>query len=101
MADTRPEILPDSRLKIPTNVIRGPGGNWVPIFCANCGSAGGRVPVDNMTFAFWLCENCFEQYGAIAATMVMPDEVFWKQVADDQVARTETGGEGDTHAIRL
>ena len=68
-------------------MIRGPGGNWVPIFCANCHTPGGRVPEENMTFAFWLCNPCWEKYGAPAALMVSPDEVFWSEVAAEQAAK--------------
>ena len=80
------EILPDSRTISGRGAIRGPGGSWTPIFCANCGTAGGRVPEENMTFAFWLCNPCWEKHGAIAGTMVTPDEVFWAEVAEEQRA---------------
>jgi hypothetical protein len=80
----RVEILPDSRANIAHGVIRGPHGNWLPIFCANCGTKGGLVPEENMTFAFWLCDPCWEKHGAIAATYVLPDEVFWAEVAAEQ-----------------
>jgi hypothetical protein len=78
----RIDLLPDSRLQHrECGTIRGPGGNWVPIFCANCGAPGGVVPEENMTFAFYLCNACYEQYGAIAGTMAVPDEVFFAQIA--------------------
>jgi len=82
-----PELLPDSRLQVAKGVVRGPGGNWVPIFCANCGGPGGYVPEENMTFAFWLCNACAETFGPIAATMMVPDEVFWAEVAAERAAK--------------
>ncbi len=82
-----PEILPDSRAKagrgaVPTCT---PMGWMVPIYCANCGVEGGMVPEENMTFAFWLCTPCFEKHGAIAGTMVQPDQVFWENVKQEQM----------------
>ena len=81
-----PEILPDCRMKTPKGAIQGPGqwSSWIPIFCANCGKEGGKVPEENMTFAFWLCTYCYETYGAIAATMIVPDEVFWAKIEEEQ-----------------
>ena len=81
------EVLPDSRAKVTRGAIRGPNCSWIPIFCANCGTPGGLVPEENMTFAFWLCNPCWEKHGAIAATYVMPDEVFWAEVAEEQKAK--------------
>jgi len=49
-------------------------GNTVPTFCANCQAQGPYVAEENCTFAFWLCNNCFEKWGPIAATMILPDE---------------------------
>lgn len=78
------DLLPDSRARDGREVTRHWFlGNTVPIFCANCGKEGGRVPEENCTFAFWLCDNCVETFGPIAGTMMVPDEVFWQQVADD------------------
>jgi hypothetical protein len=39
------------------------------------------VPEENMTFAFYLCNACYEQYGAIAGMMAVPDDVFFAQIA--------------------
>ncbi len=63
----------------------GPGGVWVPVFCANCGVDGGMVPEQNMTFVCWICAKCAETYGAIAGTMLMPDQVFWERVKQEQL----------------
>jgi len=86
-----PNILPDSRMKNPTTVIRGTLGgfpvNLVPVFCANCGAGGPYVPAENMTFAFYLCNPCAEKWGAIVGTYMMPDEVFWGKVKEAQIEK--------------
>jgi hypothetical protein len=75
-----PELLPDSRARAGTGGIVGPGGRtWIPIFCANCGTEGGKVPEDFCTFAFWLCRNC-EHHGTFAHCLTEPDVAFWKRV---------------------
>lgn len=81
------DILPDSRLKHPVGSVRRMDGWWVPVYCANCGTAGGLMPEDNITFAFYLCPKCFEVHGAPAHTAVTPDEAFWAQVAREQLDR--------------
>lgn len=79
------EILPDSRAKVTrASEFRGDGW-WVPIFCGNCGCDGGRVPESNMTFVFWMCHPCFEKYGELTTMMVMPDEIFWETVKQEQL----------------
>jgi hypothetical protein len=78
------DILPDSRAKNPTGLTAGPGGYWVPVFCANCGIEGGKVPEQNMTFIFYQCQKCSDAYGDIAGTMKVPDEVFYQKLADEQ-----------------
>lgn len=88
------DVLPDSRLQTSKGVTRGPGGNWVPIFCAMCGSPGGLVPEENVTFAFYLCNPCAETHGQIAGTMMIPDEVFWQDVAAEQVGKKQSTPEG-------
>src|SRR2546428_13927358 len=60
---------------------------WVPIFCANCGTSGGRVPEDNVTFAFYLCQSCANSWGDIAHTYVEPDVVFWQRVEEAQLEK--------------
>jgi len=79
-------ILPDSRQRVPTNVMRGAGMNWVPIFCASCHVVPcGYVPEENMNFVCWLCTPCAEKYGEIADTWFMPDEIFWARLAQEQM----------------
>lgn len=90
MSDT-PEILPDSRM--PTVVtargaVNSKLGWWQPIYCANCGKPGGFVPEENMTYAFYLCDDpCATQYGEIASTMCIPDDVFYAKVAELQTEK--------------
>lgn len=82
------DILPDSRQHVdhtPKGMTQGPGGMWVPIFCANCGIEGGKCPTQNMTFLFWLCTKCFETHGHITTTMVVPDKVFFDRIAQEQM----------------
>lgn len=80
------DLLPDSRARQAKGVVRGYGMNWVPIFCANCGKDGGMCPEENMTFICWLCAYCAETYGKIAGTLMMPDEIFWEKVKQEQLA---------------
>lgn len=79
------DILPDCRSRQVKTSNFGVLGNWVPVYCANCGASGGNVPEENMTFIFYLCNTCAETYGHIANTMMMPDEVFWSKLANEQL----------------
>jgi hypothetical protein len=81
------DILPDSRAKeTKGRIFTKSAGTWVPVFCANCGVPGGSCPEENMTFMFYLCQKCNDTYGAIAGTMVMPDEVFFEKLKQEQLA---------------
>ncbi len=84
-------ILPESRLRTvltPKGARnRGVMGFNVPIFCASCGAQGGEVPEENMTFAFWLCNPCFATYGELTNMMVLPDEVFWERLKQEQLEK--------------
>ena len=80
-----PELLPDCRARETKNRIYSPIGNWVPVFCANCGRDGGSCPEENMTFMFYLCGKCAETYGQIAGTMMMPDEIFFEKLKQEQM----------------
>jgi hypothetical protein len=83
-----PDLLPDCRARMPIGAVnRGVLGTWLPVFCANCGADGGLVPEENMTFLFYLCNTCAETYGQVANVMLMPDEVFYAKVAEEQLAR--------------
>lgn len=83
-----PLILPDSRqrtIATPKDAVNlGAAGFYVPIFCGSCGAPGGQVPQENMTFVSWFCNSCFEKYGDQTLLYVMPDEVFWAEVANAQ-----------------
>lgn len=79
------DILPDCRAKNSKTINRGVLSNWTPIYCANCGADGGLVPEENMTFAFYLCNKCAETHGQIANTYIMPDEVFWEKLKQEQL----------------
>lgn len=90
---SRVELLPDSRLQHrEKGVVRGPWGNWIPIFCANCGAEGGFVPEDQCTFAFWLCNDCYAHHGEIAGMMMMPDEVFFAELAARRAENADSKG---------
>jgi hypothetical protein len=80
------DILPDSRARETRGRIFTPMGPWIPVFCASCGVPGGSCPEENMTFMFYLCPKCAETYGDIAGTMMMPDEVFFQKLKDEQAA---------------
>lgn len=90
-----PDTLPDSRL---SNTDFGaqlidwplPDGRTVrieclPCFCANCGTPGPFVPKENTTYAFWLCQPCFDAYGEIAGTLTVPDVDFWASVEAEMI----------------
>lgn len=89
MAEQSLELLPDSRLRSPKNVREHRGMMWQPLFCASCSTdkGGGWVPEppENCTFAFYLCDPCYEKYGQVAGTMVEPDVAFWERVKQAQV----------------
>lgn len=79
------DILPDSRAKETKNRLFTASGVWVPVFCANCGADGGRCPEENMTFIFYMCQKCADTYGPITGHMMMPDEVFFEKIRDEQM----------------
>ena len=85
------DLLPESRLKDKKGAIFMVWGEWgkiqmEPIFCANCGKLGAYVPEENMTFAFWLCDDtCASKWATLAGTYTSPDEVFWEKVAGEMV----------------
>jgi hypothetical protein len=86
-----PDILPDSRTRARAKgrvgAKPGPGGYWIPVFCAICGVPYGHVPEENCSFACWLCNECSDTHGAIFGMMLMPDEVFWKKVEEAQLEK--------------
>lgn len=86
-------ILPDSRLRdrmkgVVRGLLKGFGAiNWVPIYCANCGKPNGHVAEENCNFVCWLCTPCSETYGAQFGEGLIPDEVFWSKVRDEQLEK--------------
>ena len=80
-----PELFPESRMKRPKNIVYTPVGAYVPVYCANCGADGGMCPEEN-TFMFYLCNPCFARLGPITGVLMMPDEVFWEKVKQEQMA---------------
>lgn len=86
------EILPDCRLAVvstPRHAVWLMGAFWVPIFCGGCGKEGGKVPEENCTFAFWLCGDCEPKYGALTGLMIVPDQVFWETLKQEQLTHGE------------
>lgn len=84
------EILPDSRPREAIGSVSGPGGMWSYIFCANCGKRAGRVLEQTRQedgFAFYLCSTCFETYGELTNMMVMPDEIWWARIQEEQLEK--------------
>jgi hypothetical protein len=82
-------VLPDCRLARTERTILRDGDGWVPVFCANCSVEGPQVPAKNCTFAFWLCNACAGKWGELAGTYLMPDEVFFKVVAEESAGMAE------------
>ena len=80
------DVLPESRARETKGRIFTANGVWIPIFCANCGIEGGKVPEEGMTFAFWLCRKCEITYGKVTGVMCLPDEVFWEKLKQEQLA---------------
>lgn len=84
-----PLILPDSRTRALTGLVwRGEGfGWWVPVFCANCGAAGGFVP-EGVTHVFYLCDTkCAPTLGHIEGLYTEPDTVFRAKILEEQMDR--------------
>lgn len=91
MSDLNLDLLPNSLTKTPRvdASMSGRGGNWLYLFCANCGKDGGRVLETDLPkqFAFYLCDPCGVKLGAITGYWMEPDEVFRKKVADAMVEK--------------
>lgn len=77
-------ILPDSRSRETKGMVFGSGGAYIPIHCANCGVHAGWCP-EGTNFLFYLCNGCVDKYGPVAGTMMMPDEVFYARLAEEQI----------------
>lgn len=80
-------ILPDSRTTANRGAMQSPQGFWVPIYCASCGCDGGKVPEENCTYVCWLCDSCFAKHGAATLGTIIPDQIFWEEVRQAQLAK--------------
>ena len=92
MAHDNPLILPDSRLKDDKGRVSGYHRyfgriDWVPVFCANCGTPWGHVPLENMDFACYLCNDCAVHWGTQFGVALMPDEVYWAKVHGEMIEK--------------
>ena len=86
---SKPDILPDSRAREMRGQQWDEQFGWmVPIFCASCGKPGGYVPEQNMDFVSYLCDDpCAKLYGEDAAVTLIPDEVYWRKIEEEQLER--------------
>ena len=84
------DILPDSRLRrivTAKGSVQINGRWWEQVYCAACGKKGPLVPEEHMTSAFYLCDHpCGDQWGEVAGTYTMPDEVFFARLREEQLA---------------
>ena len=88
MSNEQGDILPSSALSCiatPRGMIQGPGGMWIPLYCANCGADCGYAPEWDREMWFFLCNYCVRVWGAVAAEMMMPFEVFIEKVQREQI----------------
>jgi hypothetical protein len=58
---------------------------YVPIFCTSCGADGGWVPEESKQFCHYLCDDCQDSYAPQVGELCVPDELFWKHVAEAQL----------------
>lgn len=88
------DVLPDSRLREKLGTVMAdwpmPDGSTVrievePIFCTNCGKLYGYVPKENTTFAFWLCQPCFDRHGPPPGTVVSSDDAFRQKLVEEML----------------
>lgn len=82
------ETLPDSRLRIVKGLV--PHKEWgmaQPIFCANCGESGGLIPEQNQSYAFYLCNECWESVGHLTGVMAIPESVVRRDARLRQLER--------------
>lgn len=85
-----PNLLPNCLTQSPKiDYSLGKAGDWLYLFCANCGADGGRVQETDLPqqFAFYLCQPCADKYGQVAGTYMEPDAVFWEKVKQAQLEK--------------
>lgn len=85
-----PDVLPDTRARVSRDVvIDARGVKWVNVHCGNCGALEGMVPLENCTFAFFLCgpekNDCQSKWGDLAHHHVEPDVLFYERVVGEQL----------------
>lgn len=80
-------VLPDCTTRERRGQVWTEMGWMVPIYCGNCGTPGGLVTERSLTFAFWLCNPCYESGGSIDGTYVVPDAVFHRRMVDEQMEK--------------
>lgn len=84
------DTLPNSLTKTPKiDWGASHGVTWFYLFCASCGTDGGRV-MDTMLpsqYAFYLCNDCAEKYGEPAGFTKTPDDVFMEKIANAMIER--------------
>lgn len=77
------ETLPNCLGKIPKidRYCNFPG-TWFYLYCANCGIPAYRVMATELPgeYAFALCNDCVERYGAPAGLVPTPNDVFAHKV---------------------
>lgn len=88
------DILPDCRLKEKKGTVMVdwdmPDRSVVriecePVYCATCGKLMQYCPLENTTYAFALCQPCFDKWGLLAGTYAVPDDVFNAAVAEQMM----------------
>lgn len=84
------DLLPSSVPREIRGRVAHKGAMWIPLFCMNCGVAGPHVPeqaVQDKAYHGYLCEPCGEKWSPLFDTMLVPDEVFWARVKQEQLER--------------
>lgn len=91
MSDTL-EKLPDSRLKrlVAKVVPHKLWGMAQKIYCAHCGHDGGWIPEQNSTFAFYLCDECWESHGHLTGLMSIPESEVRRAARLRELERSST-----------
>jgi ribosomal protein L37AE/L43A len=88
-------VVPDCRTRLARNTKLIDGQEYEQIYCGNCHKATVWVLTENCNFAFWLCDDCETKWMPVAGLYAMPDDEFFRRVAEAQFekksrAMTET-----------
>jgi hypothetical protein len=81
------EILPDSRARDPKGARWTPNGFEIPIYCSSCHVGPAGWCPEETPFLFYICNACYAKHGEMTNVMFMPDEVFFREVAEAQVQK--------------